>query len=133
MNSVGEVLGKLAATQFDALIGVSEGVWLDAKETPYLVETLKQKLELAKDVSAMANSVGGLIVLGFDTERDVLTAGERISDVKPFPLAMIDSDRYRKVIQEYVYPPLDVEISVYEAEAEKGVAAIGVREGSSKP
>ncbi len=46
---------------------------------------------------------------------------------------MTDSDRCRKVIQEYVYPPLDVEICVYESAAGKGVAAIVVREGSNKP
>lgn len=133
MNNVGEVLEKLAAKQFDALIGVSEAVWLDAKESPYILDTLKQKLELAKDVSALANSVGGIIVLGFDTARDPLTTGERISEVKPFPLDMTNSDRCRKIIQEYVYPPLDVEISVYEAADGKGVAAIAVRDGSSKP
>jgi hypothetical protein len=133
MNNVGEVLERLAAKQFDALIGVSEGVWLDAKESPYMLDTLKQKLELAKDVSALANAVGGIIVVGFDTARDALTTGERISEVKPFPLDMINSDRCRKVIQEYVYPPLDVQTSVYQAADGKGVAAIVVREGSSKP
>jgi len=51
MNNVEEVLEKLAAKQFDALVGVSESVWLDAKESPYLLDVLKQKLELAKDVS----------------------------------------------------------------------------------
>ncbi len=60
---------------------------------------MKQKLELAKDVSALANSVGGVIVLGFDTWRDPLTSGERISEFKPFPLDRVNSDRHRKVIQ----------------------------------
>jgi hypothetical protein len=113
MNNVGEVLEKLAAKQFDALVGVSESAWLDAKESPYILDGLRQKLELAKDVSALANFVGGIIVLGFDTARDALTAGERISEVKPFPLAIVTSDRCRKVIREYVHPPLDVEISIY--------------------
>jgi hypothetical protein len=133
MKNVAEVLEKLAAKEFDALVGVSESAWLDAKESPYFLDGLKQKLELAKDVSALANSIGGIIVLGFDTARDALTAGERISEVKPFPLDIVNSDRCRKVIQEYVHPPLDVEITLYEAADGKGVAAIVVHEGSSKP
>ena len=84
-------------------------------------------------MSALANSIGGIIVLGFDTARDALTAGERISEVKPFPLDIVNSDRCRKVIREYVHPSLDVEISIYEAADGKGVAAIVVHEGSSKP
>jgi hypothetical protein len=103
MKNVAELLENLAAKQFDALVGVSESAWLDAKESPYFLDGLKQKLELAKDVSALANSIGGIIVLGFATTRDSLTAGERISEVKPFPLDMVNSDRSRKVIQEYVH------------------------------
>jgi predicted HTH transcriptional regulator len=64
MNNVAEVLKKLTAKQFDALIGTPEGAWLDAKESPYVLETPKQKLKLAKDVASLANAVGGIIVLG---------------------------------------------------------------------
>jgi hypothetical protein len=46
---------------------------------------------------------------------------------------MVNSDRCRKVIQEYVHLPLDVEITLYEAADGKGVATIVVHEGSSKP
>jgi hypothetical protein len=53
----------------------------------------------------MANSVGRIFVLGFDMARDALTSGERISAVRPFPLDLVDADRYRKLIHEYIYPP----------------------------
>jgi hypothetical protein len=46
MNNFGELLEKLAAKQFDALIGVSESVWLDAKESPYILDTLKKRLDV---------------------------------------------------------------------------------------
>lgn len=104
MQGVNDVSEKLAAREFQDLIGLTECEWLDAKESPYLLDTAKQKLELAKDVSALANAVGGLILLGYDTVRDLLTATEHISAVKEFPLSMVDPDRYRKLIQEYVYP-----------------------------
>src|SRR5258708_23751391 len=115
MNHACEVLEKLTARDFDALIGVAEGVGLDAKDRPYVFDTTKQRLELAKDVSALANAVGGIIVLGFDTAREPLTAGERISEVRPFPVNMVDPDRYRKIVHEYVYPPLDIAVTVFEA------------------
>ena len=133
MDQINDILGKLAAGQFDSLIGISEGVWLDAKETPYVLDVPKQKLELAKDVSALANATGGIILLGFDTARDPLTAGERISKACPFPVGMVDPDRYRKIIHEYVYPPLDIAVKVFEAEAGKVVAALIVEGAASKP
>jgi hypothetical protein len=135
MNNPRDVLDKLAAGEIDTLIGIAEGVWLDAKESPYILDTTKQKLELAKDVSALANAVGGVIVLGFDTTKDPTTAAETISAVRRFPLAMIDADRLRKIIHEYVYPPLDIVVRVYESVEAKGqcVASIAVEAGASKP
>lgn len=84
MQSVHDVLEKLLVGQFDALIGLPESEWLEAKPSPYVLDTTKQKLELAKDVSALANAVGGVLVLGFDTVRDPLTATEHISAVNEF-------------------------------------------------
>ena len=69
MDHAGDVLDKPVAGERDSLIGVAEGVWLDAKESPYILDTPKQKLELAKDVRAPADA-RGIIVLGFDTTRD---------------------------------------------------------------
>ena len=133
MNTAQEVLDKLATREFDGLIGITEGVWLDAKECPYVLDTMKQKLELAKDVSALANTLGGIIVLGFDTTRDPLTSGERISEVRQFPIGMVDPDRYRKIVLEYVYPPLDIVVRVFEGIHGNGVAAILVDGASNKP
>jgi predicted HTH transcriptional regulator len=91
------------------------------------------ELEIAKDVSALANALGGIIVLGFDTTRDPLTSGEHISDVRPFPISMVDPDRYRKIVHEYVYPPLAIVVRVFMGEDGKGVAAILVEGALNKP
>jgi predicted HTH transcriptional regulator len=84
MTTPKEVLEKLETGDFDALIGLMESEWLDAKETPYHLDTPKQKLEIAKDVTAMANASGGIIVIGFDCEKQPTTAGEQISKVNWF-------------------------------------------------
>ena len=125
-------MGKLAAGDFGALIGTAESVWIDAKDRPYVLQSTKQKLELAKDVSAMANAVGGIVVLGFDTTRDATTSGERISAVKQFPVAMVNADQYRKIVHEYVHPPLDILVRVFEAADGKGVGAIVVERPTNK-
>jgi hypothetical protein len=71
----------------EALVGQPEGEWLDAKRAPYRLDEESQEFELAKDVAALANADGGLIIIGMKTrnrgEGDTITAvnGCRLSDV----------------------------------------------------
>ena len=125
MTTPKEVLEKLEAGDFAALIGLMEGDWLDAKETPYILETQKQKLELAKDVTAMANAGGGLIVIGYDCEKQPTTAGEQIVEVKPFSLSLVDPDKWNQILANLVHPPPHgVTVRVFAGQDGKGVAAI---------
>jgi hypothetical protein len=127
MTSPKEVLEKLEARDFEALIGLAESQWLDAKETPYHLESPKQKLELAKDVTALANAEGGLIVIGFDTERLPTKAGERISKVRPFGVGLVDPKRYNQILADIVHPPPHgVTVLIFENSTNdgSGVAAI---------
>ncbi len=57
MNNFGELLEKLAAKQFDALIGVSDGVWLDAEEGSYILDTLKKKLDVKLTASGEVHAL----------------------------------------------------------------------------
>ena len=102
-----------------------ESEWLDAKETPYILDTQKQKLELAKDVTAIANAAGGLIVIGYDCEKQPTTAGERISEVKEFSLNLVDADKWKQILANLVHPaPHGVTVRVFAGHDGKGVAAI---------
>lgn len=124
-----QVIERLEALEFEALIGLPECVWLDAKETPYHLDSPKQKLELAKDVTALANASGGLILLGFDTIRHPTTAAEEISRVCPFSLSLVNPDRYSKVLATMVHPaPHAVRIALFESgEGDgRGIAVIVV-------
>src|ERR1035437_218677 len=103
MKSPKEVMEKLEAHDFDALIGVIESEWLDAKETPYHLDSPKQKLELAKDVAAMANASGGITVIGFDCEKLPTTAGERICKVCQFPVSLIYPSKYTQVLADMMH------------------------------
>lgn len=125
MTTPKEVLEKLETGDFDALIGLMECEWLDAKETPYHLDTSKQKLEIAKDVTAMANASGGIIVIGFDCEKQLTTAGEQISKVNWFPISLISPDKWNQILTDLVHPsPHGVSVRVFEAQDDKGVAAI---------
>src|ERR1035437_8510070 len=127
MKSPKEVMEKLEAHDFDALIGVIESEWLDAKETPYHLDSPKQKLELAKDVAAMANASGGITVIGFDCEKLPTTAGERICKVCQFPVSLIDPSKYNQVLADMMHPaPHGVSVRVFEVHNGKGVAAVVV-------
>jgi hypothetical protein len=86
----------------EALVGQPEGEWLDAKRAPYRLDEESQEFELAKDVAALANAEGGLIIIGMKTrnrgEGDTITAvnGCRLSDVS--------RRRYVGVLERKVFP-----------------------------
>jgi hypothetical protein len=125
MTSPKEVLEKLEAGDFTALVGLVESHWLDAKETPYILDTQKQKLELAKDVTAIANASGGIIVIGYDCEKEPTTSGERICEVKEFPLKLVDPDKWNQILADLVHPATHgVKVLVFVGQNDKGVAAI---------
>ena len=92
MDNVEGILEKLFEGDFDSILGAVESSWLEAKGGPYILQNDRQKLELAKDVTALANSNGGIILIGFETVRDLNAAGERVGVVKTFPLSMLDAD-----------------------------------------
>lgn len=105
MKSSIDVLEKLEAKDFEALIGLVENEWLDAKETPYHLDLPKQKLVLAKDVAAFANSGGGIIVIGFDCEKEPTTSSERTCKGCQFSISDINPDQYSQILADRVYPP----------------------------
>lgn len=92
----------LAAGRPERLIGVRECAWLDAKGQPYQLDQPKSAAELAKDVAALANTGGGVIVVGLRTRRE--GSSEVIDEVRPVPAGLIDRDRYRKLVRERVFP-----------------------------
>lgn len=122
-----EVNAILASGEFDQLKGAREGELLECKGSPYRLDQEHQKLELAKDVSALANARGGIILIGVHTERDVSRPGfDEIKDVSPFESALTDPERYHNVLKEWIYPPLSVEITWYPSKAEPTKGLVGI-------
>jgi hypothetical protein len=90
------------AGRADLLIGQFESEWFEVKEAPYGLGDPLQEIELAKDVSALANRVeGGLLVIGLVTAR----RGERdvVSRVRTQPMARLKPLRYRQGLDRWIY------------------------------
>lgn len=122
-----EVVTILESGNFDDLIGVVEDEYIEAKQEPYQLEDEHNKQELAKDISGMANSKGGVILLGVRTHRHPTHFGDEITRVRPFPQDMVDADQYQDILKVWVYPSLHgVEILWFpsSADSQKGIAAI---------
>ena len=62
----------VSSGRLDALIGMRECLWLDAKGEPYKLGNPRDDAELAKDVVALANARGGLLIIGLETNKEGL-------------------------------------------------------------
>lgn len=103
----------------DELIGVPETREIEFKAEPYRLQENIQKLEFAKDVSAMANGAGGIIVLGVRTEPDPAIGRDVSVEVTPLALGAVNADQMHQIASTWVYPPLrDLEIREWSTDDE---------------
>ena len=102
-----ELLRELERGGFDAVLGTTECEDIEFKQAPYRLKERSEKWELAKDVAALANQRGGVIVVGFKTERrqnqlvDTATAHHAIMK------NLIDWDCYRQTVVEWIRPTVE--------------------------
>lgn len=102
------------------LVGQPESTWLEAKRQPYNLDLEIQRLELAKDVAAMANANGGIIVFGCSTK--TVDGHDLISRVGNFDTAALSSQRYMQILRSRIFPmPARLTIST----VGRGVSGLG--------
>ena len=99
-----DLIDAVGSGDLDALIGTHETGWLDFKRSPYTLDCDAQKVELAKDVGAFANSRGGTIVIGVVTRRSPSEISDRAVSVRSVSKSAADPVRYQDVIQRRVFP-----------------------------
>ena len=115
--------------ELDSLVGRFEDRRIEFKGQPYILKSDEAKLELAKDVSALANSAGGVIVIGIRTKRDEVHSTDVACELRPFEANLVDVQQYRDVLDDWIYPPIKgVRIGWHESasDAGRGVVAIVV-------
>jgi hypothetical protein len=113
MNRDG-ILAALRAGQASMLIGLPENQSLEAKR-PMKLDVELSKLELSKDVAAMANTTaGGIIVIGAGTRK--VDGRDVIQCLYRFP-ATEAVQKVRGILQKRIYPPIaDLQVEAVTAD-----------------
>jgi len=125
-----ETLKILESSDFYKFVGVVEDLHFECKGAPYQLVNNKDKQELAKDVCGFANSEGGIIVVGLETEIRPEHPGEEVSRVRPFPQDLMNLKQYSDVLSTWVYPVISgLKINWYpcidsSSSSPKGIGAI---------
>lgn len=104
--TIEEIVSLLESGGLNDLLGVMEDDHLECKAAPYRLGQDREKMELAKDVSALANAHGGIILIGPQTEREPLHRADIIRRVGCFTRDRIDFDQLQRVISDWVVPAI---------------------------
>lgn len=125
--STTEITAILESGSFDGLKGVVEDAHFECKAEPYRLEEEHQKLELAKDVSALANGHGGLILIGVQTQPDPTRSTDVVQDIRLLSDTRINISQYLAVIGAWIYPPIrDLQIRWFESSAKLKFGLVGI-------
>lgn len=125
-----EVLDVLATGNFEQLVGLAETIDVEFKGQPYqIADHDSQKFELAKDVSALANASGGVIVIGVQTERDNEASVDVAAELRPLALGLVDEQQYEGILSDMIYPRLrEVQVRFHSSavDNDRGLVSIDV-------
>lgn len=127
--TIEDVSDILSRGTFSELISAVEHARFECKNGLYDTKTEKGKIELAKDISALANSSGGYLLIGPATKKNPLHQGDEVVSVSEFDASAFLPDTYRNILSAFIYPPItDLEIEWYPGSADpaKGIASIYV-------
>ena len=122
-----EITRLLGRGAFDELLKCIEHQRLECKRDLYDLKTAFGKIELAKDVSALANTEGGYILIGVSTTKDQSRQLDEVTGFSCFERSLFDMDQYRKIIASFVYPSvpnLQFNWHTSNREPAKGIASI---------
>jgi hypothetical protein len=133
-----ELRAALTSADFERVIGTPEDTWVDFKKEPYRLDTFKGKWEYAKDVAALANANGGVLVLGVKTGRSQNELVSVAESYAPIPRRLVDQKQHGDVLLNGIYPEVwGVTFSWFSADAgsDSGVLLIEVpaQRPSDKP
>jgi predicted HTH transcriptional regulator len=104
--TVEEVTGILSRGTFAELISTVEHVQFECKNGLYDTKTGKGKIELAKDIAALANSSGGYLLIGPATKKNPLHQGDEVISISEFASSVFHPDTYRDILSAFIYPPI---------------------------
>lgn len=100
-----ELMEALTSERPQDLLGTHEAAWVDFKRDAYDLRSPRDKWELAKDVAALANADGGLLVCGVNALREQHEPVEMASELWPLSRVGIDLGAYKHVLLDGIQPP----------------------------
>lgn len=108
------VADLIRAQRPELLVGQRETVWFEAKGGAYDFKDDRQAIELAKDVSALANRAdGGVLVVGLTTRKQ--GGIDTVKAARPLPLKDVRPGRYQQALDKWLFPsPQDLVIESVE-------------------
>jgi hypothetical protein len=136
--TIEEVARILSKGTFGELVSTVEHVQFECKNGLYDTKTVTSKIELAKDISALANSSGGYLLIGPATKKHPLHQGDEVISVSEFASSTFHADTYRDILSALIYPPItDLKIQWHPSSVDptRGIASIYVppKSASEKP
>ncbi len=108
-----EISAILKSNQLEDFVGMLEDDYFDAKTTPYSLQDLSGKLELAKDCTSFANLDGGYIVVGLHADTEETLHTEKVVKLTPFNLKDYAENcrglvkQYQDTLNQYIYPSIE--------------------------
>lgn len=101
----------------EVLVGFPENEWFEAKSSPWDLDTLSGKIELAQDVARFANAHGGVIVVGAESRkvdgRDTIRRARGIDPMR------VELARTSNVLDQRIYPAIEG-LAVWSATLQSG-------------
>ena len=127
VDSKETLLTALSEARFLDVLDTPESCWVDFKRDPYRVDQTKDNWEYAKDVAAFANDAGGLIVVGYKTDKTPADLESKAVTHRPVPKDLVDIDKLSKVLMNTVYPEVrGVTAQWFPPEGSEGVLIISI-------
>jgi hypothetical protein len=126
LNQIRDILSRGAPHEF---IDAFENEIIEFKSAPYRLTDDQQKAELAKDISAFANTLGGFIVLGIKTTKVPDHNADLAQTLRPIPKGLVRQEQYEAIAKDWIYPSIN-ELRFHflqaEVDSDKGFFAIEI-------
>src|SRR2546428_4317614 len=106
-NTIEELLGLLATGNLNSFVGRREDDVFEAKgEVPYPLESPLGRYELAKDASAFANSVGGIIAIGLLHKKLESETTDEVTGLSLIGAAQFSAGQLIGILKTHIYPDI---------------------------
>jgi hypothetical protein len=131
LPQIRDILGRGALPE---LLNSFENEFIDFKSEPYRLDDESQKLELAKDISAFANTLGGFIVLGIKAKKVPEYSADVADELRPIPKSLFNREQYESIARDWIYPPLnELQIALVAShdEPDKVIAILEIPESTT--